>query len=183
MLDVDNPPESAGSLLPRKDELLNGYGSAEHTPSRSLSALESRETSLPTKAVDQLHIVSTPSDDEEEEESDDEEFLKDLPNRPALRYQTLPTGLCYDPRMRFHAEYDPSRDRSDYHPEDPRRIVWIYRTLCEAGLVNDESKNIKPLVPIPLRRIAARHATREEITCIHSPSHFDFLKTTASKWS
>ena len=88
----------------------------------------------------------------------------------------LPTGLCYDERMRYHAEVS-ATSGENVHPEDPRRIYYIYKELCEAGLVND--KKYPPIVEVPLLRIDAREATREECTLVHTQDHYDFVKSTA----
>ena len=97
-----------------------------------------------------------------------------------LPYTNAKTGLCYDARMRFHTELSPPKDRSDYHPEDPRRILHIYRELCEAGLVEDPTMAVPPITKNPVYRIAARVAKRPEILLVHDEAHFDFLKSTSS---
>ena len=125
-------------------------------------------------------LLQTPeiSDDESDDEDtrttasvQDEQPVNPLP------LSTLPTGLCYDARMRFHCELDPPKDRSNYHPEDPRRIFHIYRTLCEAGLVKDQMSP-QQLVDQPLYRIPARYAKKSEICLVHEERHFDFMEST-----
>ena len=180
MADELSMPEGQAAYPPRVSGIANGLQSAELTPSLVNSAYASREPSLPTKGVSQL-VLATPSDDEDDVDDDDDDLVRLSPQRPALPISTLPTGLCYDPRMRFHTELDPPKDRSDFHPEDPRRILWIYRTLCEAGLVDDPHLSLRPLVPQPLRMIPVRHATRAEVLKVHFEDHFEFLKHTASK--
>ena len=158
----------------------NGLRVVNHFASRPdilLSA--SRETSLPVKAVNQLTLA--PQSDEEGDEDDETDLFRLSPQRPALPLSQLPTGLCYDPRMRFHTELDPPKDKADFHPEDPRRILWIYRTLCEAGLVDDPVLSLKPLVLNPCKMIPVRHAVRSEILKVHFEEQFEFLKGTASK--
>lgn len=86
----------------------------------------------------------------------------------------LPSGLCYDVQMRYHCEVRPT---ADVHPEDPRRIYYIYKELCRAGLVDDPESS-RPLVSRPLRRINARNATEEEISLVHTPDHFAFVEST-----
>lgn len=90
----------------------------------------------------------------------------------------LPTGLCYDVRMRYHCEIQPT---TEVHPEDPRRIYYIHRELCKAGLVDDPSST-RPLVDQPLLNIPAREATKSEITLIHSPKHYEFVKSTQGEF-
>jgi histone deacetylase 6 len=94
-----------------------------------------------------------------------------------LPTKELPTGLCYDDRMRFHAEVASTSENS-LHPEDPRRIFYIFKELSEAGLVAD-SKNQRPLVPQPLLRIDAREATEAECCLVHTPDHYAFVRATA----
>ncbi|KAF7713980.1 Histone deacetylase class 2 [Penicillium ucsense] len=102
--------------------------------------------------------------------SDDETAAK-----TGLPVGSLATGLCYDVRMRYHCEVRPT---TEVHPEDPRRIYYIYKELCRAGLVDDPD-SIQPLAPRTLKRIAARNATEEEITLIHSQAHYAFVRSTS----
>jgi histone deacetylase 6 len=90
-----------------------------------------------------------------------------------LPLASLATGLCYDVRMRYHCEVRPS---SDVHPEDPRRIYYIYKELCRSGLVDDSKSST--LVPLPLKRIPPRAATKEEISLIHTDAHYAFVLST-----
>lgn len=98
---------------------------------------------------------------------------------PAPYKSSLPTGLCYDVRMRYHCELDPPKQRLDYHPEDPRRIFKIYKELCMAGLVKDPLLNSGTVIPNPLVNIPAREVGEDEVCLVHDKSHFDFMKTTA----
>ncbi|KAE8167019.1 hypothetical protein BDV40DRAFT_296049 [Aspergillus tamarii] len=86
----------------------------------------------------------------------------------------LPSGLCYDVQMRYHCEVRPT---ADVHPEDPRRIYYIYKELCRAGLVDDPESS-RPLVSRPLKRISVRNATEEEISLVHTSDHFAFVEST-----
>ena len=94
-----------------------------------------------------------------------------------LTRSNLYTGLCYDHRMRFHHELEPESSRVEFHPEDPKRIQKIYKEMCDAALVDDPS-SAQPLVPHPLVRIAARHATEHEIKLIHDGLHFQDMQGT-----
>ena len=96
---------------------------------------------------------------------------------PGITVATLPTGLCYDVRMRYHCELDPPKQRLDFHPEDPRRIYYIYKALCKAGLVAgvDDSSSITSKF---LQKVNIRYATKEEICLVHDAKHFDFVKST-----
>lgn len=92
---------------------------------------------------------------------------------------SLSSGLCYDVQMRYHCEVRPT---ADVHPEDPRRIYYIFKELCRAGLVDDPESS-KPLVSRPLKRINARNATEAEISLVHTPDHFMFVESTKGKRS
>lgn len=91
-----------------------------------------------------------------------------------LPLASLSTGLCYDIRMRYHCEVRPT---ADVHPEDPRRIYYIYKELCRAGLVDDPDSS-RPLAPRPMKRIDVRNATLEEISLVHTREHFAFVEST-----
>lgn len=99
---------------------------------------------------------------------------QDKPKRHQLQIAMLPTGLCYDVRMRFHCELQPHQRADDHHPEDPRRIFEIYQALCHAGLV-DDPMSTRPLVPQPLARVLARNATPGEICLVHTAGHYKFM--------
>ncbi|KAI9870211.1 MAG: Histone deacetylase hda1, partial [Pleopsidium flavum] len=132
-----------------------------------------------------LNISSSKSEEESDDELNDDasEGKPDFSSDP-LRYSKLPTGLCYDVRMRYHCELEPSPDEDGYvfgadpdlHPEDPRRIWSIYHELCHAGLVEDKM-SIYGVVKNPLARIAARDASPAEICLIHTGTHYDFVKS------
>jgi histone deacetylase 6 len=127
-------------------------------------------------------VIESTSDDDDDDEVDslpEEESVTsegEEANFYGLPISSLPTGLCYDDRMRYHAEVA-STSETDMHPEDPRRIYYIFKELTEAGLAEDP--NIKrTLVPQPLLRIDARQATREECLLVHTLEHYDFVKST-----
>lgn len=131
---------------------------------------------------DRMFRDSTSLEDEDDDSlSDVDSVTTEDDEKPfyGLPTAALPTGLCYDDRMRYHAEVA-STSENDLHPEDPRRIYYIFKELSEAGLVADP-KHPRPLVPQPLLRIDAREATRSEICLVHSQSHYDFVKSTAGK--
>ena len=140
----------------------------------------SRESStLATSVANNLSIESPNNENDEQLNG----FINDsdAEHEPTAPYtSTLPTGLCYDVRMRYHCELDPPKQRLDYHPEDPRRIFKIYKELCMAGLVKDELLNTGTVIPNPLMPIPAREVTEAEVCLIHDKRHFSFMKTTAS---
>ena len=104
------------------------------------------------------------------------------PKRHQLQIAMLPTGLCYDVRMRFHCELQPHQRADDHHPEDPRRIFEIYQALCHAGLV-DDPMSTRPLVPQPLARVMARNATAGEICLVHNAKHYAFMDGLRGRWT
>ena len=107
--------------------------------------------------------------------------LDDAEHGPTAPYiSSLPSGICYDVRMRYHCELDPPKQSRDFHPEDPRRIFKIYKELCMAGLVNDPMLNTGNLIPNPLLRINARNVSESEVCLVHDKKHWDFMVTTAS---
>ena len=113
-------------------------------------------------------------------------YLSDLEleeiDTPSPFISELPTGYCYDVRMRYHCELEPPKDRRDYHPEDPRRIFSIYRELCVAGLIEDrllsQSTGAAPLVPKPLKQIDVREVEESEVELVHDKKHWDMMKAT-----
>ena len=146
------------------------------SPTKEIPVQESEN--LIAELTYELLVDSTNSELSEDISDDDPISDNSVSVRlPALPRSSLPTGLCYDARMRFHCELEPSKERSDFHPEDPRRIYYIYRALCDAGLVDDKIST-PPLVKRVLHRIPARHATKSEICLVHQKSHYEFMERT-----
>ena len=95
------------------------------------------------------------------------------------RYGLLPTGCCYDDRMKLHMNADFSSN--SHHPEDPRRIHEIFKAFKDMGLVYTG-----PAVDLPritrecptkyMWRIPARPATGEEICLAHSAEHLAWVQ-------
>ncbi|KAI1139775.1 putative histone deacetylase A [Hypoxylon sp. FL0543] len=99
--------------------------------------------------------------------------------KPIPRLGLLPTGCCYDDRMKLHAnaDYGPS----PHHPEDPRRIEEIMKIFKKAGLVytGPDSELANVLRDNPTKymwRIPARPATKQEICTVHTPGHYDWVR-------
>jgi histone deacetylase 6 len=140
----------------------------------------------PDMAGDLDHRLKIETSEEEEEEEYEDSLLSDTSSEAddvpksqrGLPVSQLPTGLCYDDRMRYHAEVA-ATSGENVHPEDPRRIYYIYKELCEAGLVDD--KKYPSMVDMPLLRIDAREATRDECLLVHTRDHYEFVKSTAGK--
>lgn len=143
----------------------------------------SRDSSVLANSVAN-HLSIKSSDDKPDGMPDDFTYQSDGEHEPVEPYKSsLPTGLCYDVRMRYHCELDPPKQRLDYHPEDPRRIFKIYKELCMAGLVKDPLLNTGTLIPNPLVNIPVREVGEDEVCLVHDKSHFDFMKTTAGTLS
>ncbi len=139
----------------------------------------SRDSSVLANSVANQLSIKT-SNDKPEGMPGDFTDHSDGEHEPVAPYKSsLPTGLCYDVRMRYHCELDPPKQRLDYHPEDPRRIFKIYKELCMAGLVKDPLLNTGTLIPNPLVNIPVREVGEDEVCLVHDKSHFDFMKTTA----
>ena len=142
----------------------------------------SRQTSvLANDVADQLSIepqisdLASTDDDIEEEPTEEHEI-------PAPYASFLPTGYCYDVRMRYHCELDPPKERRELHPEDPRRIFKIYQELCIAGLIENEMLNKGYLIPNPLLNIPVRQATEAEVELVHDKRMWEFMVSTQSKY-
>jgi histone deacetylase 6 len=116
-----------------------------------------------------------------QEESQELEVFESNPRR-----FFLPTGCCYDPRMKMHANADFST--SPHHPEDPRRIEAIFQEFRRAGLVyeGEDSDLAEKLKDSPTKwmwRIGAREATMEEICTAHTASHYEWVRALNDKSS
>lgn len=91
----------------------------------------------------------------------------------------LPTGCCYDDRMKLHANAD--FGPTPHHPEDPRRIEEIMKIFKKAGLVytGPDSELLEILKETPTKymwRIPAREATKQEICTVHTAGHYDWVE-------
>jgi histone deacetylase 6 len=96
----------------------------------------------------------------------------------------LPTGCCYDDRMKLHANAD--FGPNPHHPEDPSRIEYIMKTFKKAGLVftGSDADLIRIIQTEPTKymwRIPAREATKEEICTVHHPGHFLWVESLSRK--
>ena len=141
----------------------------------------SRESSVLANNVANHLSIETPEDSMQRGLDEFIDDLDDAEHEPTAPYiSSLPTGICYDVRMRYHCELDPPKQSRDFHPEDPRRIFKIYKELCMAGLVDDPMLNMGNLIPNPLRRISARNVLESEVCLVHDKKHWDFMVTTTS---
>ena len=162
------------SSIPLSDEDLasrNGQATSQSAREASMLALDASQLS-----IDQPF---RPTHDQIDAFLSDLELEEHDPPTPYL--SELPTGFCYDVRMRYHCELENPKDRRDYHPEDPRRIFEIYREFCVAGLVDDKLLGSGALVSRPLRQIDVREVTEEEVELVHDKKHWDAMAQTPSK--
>jgi len=173
----DVKPDKA--LLPPNGPPLPRAGPRLQDPVQFLGDASMRDTPDVATDIDQRLDINDSSEDIEIDSLSDASSVEDETQKPpvGLPLSKLPTGLCYDERMRYHSEVSATTGEN-VHPEDPRRIYYIFKELCQAGLVADGT-NAKPIVDQPLQRIDAREATREECCLIHTPWHYDFVKRTA----
>lgn len=109
--------------------------------------------------------------------ADDSEVPSDL--QMIHRRGLLPTGCCYDSRMKMHlnADFNPHA----HHPEDPQRIHMIFEAFKREGLVymGPEDQMARILRDCPTRhmwRIPARMATSEEILLCHTRRHLEWVE-------
>lgn len=115
--------------------------------------------------------------DSYEEESDFDS--QDVEFENLKRRGLLPSGCCYDDRMKLHMNADFSPHT--HHPEDPRRIHEIFKAFKKNGLVytGPEEELSRIIKDCPMRymwRIPARPATREEVCLAHADDHFTWVE-------
>ncbi|PFH60143.1 hypothetical protein XA68_11385 [Ophiocordyceps unilateralis] len=135
------------------------------------NGVEARENGV----TDGFDTASEEGSYEGQSEPDAEEVALEQLRRRGL----LPTGCCYDDRMKLHMNADFSPNT--HHPEDPRRIHEIFKAFKRMGLVysGPESELPRILKDCPNRymwRIPARPATREEIRLAHSSDHLAWVE-------
>lgn len=99
--------------------------------------------------------------------------------------------------MQLHAQTVQQDRLVGDHPENWMRIVGIYREFVAAGLLDDPTldltawdkigqlnwplpKHVQRLPHEQLLKIHVREATREEITAVHTPLHWDEMLSTSS---
>lgn len=167
-------PAAGGPLV---SESPGQHPRSPHSTHESTPVLENQAFAQP-KGVAKSVEVEDPSVDAMERDSIVEENSdwseEETTAAKGLPLASLRTGLCYDIRMRYHCEVRPT---ADVHPEDPRRIYYIYKELCRAGLVDDPESS-RPLATRTLQRIDVRNATPEELFLVHAPEHYNFVEST-----
>jgi len=141
---------------------------------RDVDPLETEDDSGQTDQTSGPHSAATSYDDADTEP--DSLALDQLKRRGLL-----PTGLCYDSRMKMHMNAEFSNNA--HHPEDPRRIHEIFEAFKRAGLIYQGPPELAARVfkEMPTRymwRIPARFALDEEICLAHTPAHLSWVKET-----
>jgi histone deacetylase 6 len=130
------------------------------------------------------HLVDLDLPDTPPDESDRSVSSSETNQLSTARKAWLPTGCCYDDRMKLHANADWSAN--PHHPEDPRRIEAIMKAFKEAGLIytGTQTELLEHLKTSPTRwmwRIPAREATQAEVCIAHTASHFEWVRALSSK--
>lgn len=172
-------PSCGDSMTETRPSLLNGFAGSRRGSSQESSIIKKAKfknlqlssSNLKAPGPEQLSLASPKKSQTSENGFYDDLVVPEPSRNHALPVANLPTGLCYDMRMRYHCEMEPPTDRLEIHPEDPRRIYQIYKELCLAGLVDDPISKVL-VVPKPLHRIYAREATQAEICLVHDLKHF-----------
>lgn len=127
-----------------------------------------------------LHKVSQSLDTPRDESPTQSQPSSEMTSGAIGRKLFLPTGCCYDNRMKYHANADFSE--SPHHPEDPRRIEAIMQEFAEGGLIYDgsEADLAQILKNSPTKymwRIPARQAREDEICLVHTASHYEWVRS------
>lgn len=128
--------------------------------------------------------ASTSDDMGDRDDSDSQPDSTDQPDIRAPRRSQLPTGLCYDDRMKLHANAD--FGGKPHHPEDPGRIEHIFGKFKKEGLIfsGTPSEALEIKITNPTRymwRIAARSATEREICTVHTTAHYSWVRSLSTK--
>jgi len=139
------------------------------------------ESSLETTNVQSTAGTSKGEEEEEEEGGSSSQLVYPEHFR---RRGLLPTGCCYDDRMKLHANAD--FGPNPHHPEDPSRIEHIMQTFKKAGLVftGSDAELARIIKTEPTKymwRIPARPATKEEICMVHHPRHYLWVEELSRK--
>ena len=129
-------------------------------------------------------VLTTPEDDPNDSTQptsrDESQPSSDMTKAVIGRKHFLPTGCCYDDRMKLHANADFSQN--PHHPEDPRRIEAIMKEFKDAGLIYSGTQAelndlLKQSPNSWMWRIAARKALPAEICTVHTAAHFEWVKS------
>jgi histone deacetylase 6 len=153
----------------------------------SLGNVEAEDHSMTDVPPNGLVHPSALGDDDDEDDDEMDAAMDDSESFAGggeaitlmRRRGLLPTGCCYDDRMKLHANAD--FGPTPHHPEDPRRIEEIMKMFKKAGLVytGPDSELVDILRETPTKymwRIPAREATKQEICTVHTPGHYDWVE-------
>lgn len=143
---------------------------------------------MPMEDTDNSHHHHEPEDEtnsstsSEFSSSEEEEDTASAAN--PLERALLPTGCCYDDRMKLHVSANIIDNVA--HPEDPRRIEHIMRMFRKSGLiyqgsVEDQQKILKESPSRYMWRIQAREAEKDEICTVHTADHYDWVQSLAHR--
>ncbi|KAL2265365.1 hypothetical protein VTJ83DRAFT_6465 [Remersonia thermophila] len=157
------------------DVVMDDPTTAEDTSFPSASTTTTTATTTTTNGRSGAGTSGQP-DDEEQDPTEYPEHLR--------RRGILPTGCCYDDRMKLHANAD--FGPNPHHPEDPSRIEYIMKTFKKAGLVftGSDAELLRIIQTNPTKymwRIPAREATKEEICTVHHPGHYMWVEALSRK--
>ncbi|KUJ09011.1 histone deacetylase [Mollisia scopiformis] len=139
---------------------------------------------LDPRVLNKLDDLDIPDSTDSREDSFESESKLDI---AIPRRAYLPTGCCYDIRMKLHANADFSA--SPHHPEDPRRIESIMEEFRVAGLIYTDGSTeqlmeiLKESPEKYMYRIPARRATETEICTVHDAAHYDWVQSLSSMTS
>ncbi|KAK4149381.1 histone deacetylase clr3 [Chaetomidium leptoderma] len=155
-------------------------------PSAANGFLDPTTTTTTTTTTGESSLLETTLGQSANGTAQDEDQGSDPTGYPEhlRRRGLLPTGCCYDDRMKLHANAD--FGPNPHHPEDPSRIEYIMKTFKKAGLVftGSDADLIRIIETEPTKymwRIPAREATREEICSVHHPAHFLWVEALSRK--
>ncbi|KAG1448264.1 hypothetical protein G6F56_008994 [Rhizopus delemar] len=138
----------------------------DYSPKRKGKQRDSSLNSTPEPSSSRpKRLQSTPKKENRKAPMENKTSLEANPFENISKRRFLKTGYVYDTVMSYHATPDPI----EIHPEDPRRIYKIFAILEKHGLLAE------------CQRIKSRRATREEITDIHSITHYRKMRETTSK--
>lgn len=166
-----SPPDLSSPKLP-----FHGIGNYPKTvpPARPLFARDQSDSqpvhSSPVMEPDAMDITMSKS-------SVVQVRIPPAPRFPPLPYSSSRTGVVYDERMKFHAEYPELQSSVDFHPEDPRRISEIYEEIWQAGLIHGPNDPPEDAHDDQCWWIHTRPATSAEICLIHTPEHYNFIES------
>jgi histone deacetylase 6 len=167
---MDPPPLSSVMLQSSEMDTVM----ADHTENGDL---QNGMGTMDPRVLNQADELDLSTEETSREESSQQSSVAAPEVSPRKKY--LPTGCCYDDRMKLHANADFSSN--PHHPEDPRRIEEIMKEFKDGGLIYtgsraDLAEVLKTSPTQWMWRIAARKAREDEICLVHTKPHFEWVK-------